>query len=256
MPGTVKVLLMAADSGEGAAGLRLDHEIRGALEAVRVGRAAYELEIAAELAVRADDLRHALLRHDPQIVHFAGHGDRVNGLVFDDGSRVGADELVALLSTFRDVRVVVLNACDTLSVAKALSEVVDYTVGMELPIDDAAAIRFSAEFYAALAFGRTVPFAFDLARKAIDGRHGQPQAIPHLLVRPSADERPLQGKAAPQGPAAASRTQLIEAEEVEVGGDAEASNVARGTAGAPASQGIKLRGVKAGGSLKLGSKLE
>lgn len=252
MPGTVKVLLMAADSGAGSAGLRLDHEIRGALEAARVGRAENELEVMAELAVGAEDVRHALLRHDPQIVHFAGHG-KVNGLILDDGTWMSAEELADVLSTFRGVRVVVLNACDTLDMAKLLTQVVDYTVGMELPINDAAAIRFSAEFYAALAFGRTVRFAFELARKAIDGRHGQPQAIPHLLVRPGTDERPLEGRAAPQAPATASRNQLIEAEEVEVGGDAEASNVARATAGAR-SQSIKLRGVKAGGSLKLGNK--
>lgn len=249
MPGTIKVLLLAADSGGGSAGLRLDHEIRGALEAARMGRAANELEVMAELAVGADDVRNALLRHNPQIVHFAGHA-KVNGLILDDGTRMSAEELAGLLSSFRDVRVVVLNACDTLGLAETLSEVVDYTVGMELPIDDDDAIGFSAQFYAALAFGRTIPFAFDLARKAVNGRQGQPPAIPHLLVRPGADERPLEGKTALQtrGEGAEADDQVIRVADTKTSTSAELGNRSYGVTG---PQVAEVSRSEIGGSLKI-----
>jgi hypothetical protein len=256
MPGTIKVLLLAADPSRGSAGLRLDHEIRGALNSVRTGRAADALEVVAELAVTADTMRNALLEHDPQVVHFAGHGAGENGLVLDGGMRLRGKEVAALLGSFPGVRVVVLNACETLPVARALSEVVDYTIALEKKINDDAAVAFTGVFYAALSFGRTVPFAFDLARGGMRARYGEDLAIPHLLVRQGADERPLEGKTVGAAPPAASIDQELGAEEVEVGGDAEILNEAEGAGAVPSRQQAHGRGVKVTGSLKLGNRLQ
>jgi hypothetical protein len=247
MPGTIKVLLLAADPREGSGGLRLDQEIREALEAIRMGRAANELEIVAELAVRPDDLHRALLRHSPQIVHFACHGDGERGILLDEGERVRANELSVLFATFREVRAVVLNACDTLPVARALSEVVDYTVAMESAIYDDAAIDFSARFYAALAFGRTVPFAFELARGALEASFGAEHAVPHLLVRPGAGEWPVS-----EGIRVIETiSQVHKFEDVQVGGDAESLSEIQGAGST--SQETDVRRTKVEGSLKLTS---
>jgi hypothetical protein len=256
MPGTIKVLLLAADPKAGSSGLRLDHEIRKALEAIRVGRAAHELEIVAELAVTADTMRDALLRHDPQIVHFAGHAEGEKGLVLDSGTRLSGAEVAALLGSFRDVRVVVLNACETLPVARALSEVVDYTISLEKKINDNAAVEFAGVFYAALAFGRAVPFAFHLGRREMRARYGAGHAIPHLLVRPGAEERPLEGRPAVSAPSAAPIRQETVAENVEAAGDGEIVNEAEGAGGVPSNQTTRAHGVKVGGSLKLGNRLK
>lgn len=258
MSGTIKVLLMAADPGEGVAGLRLDREVRGALEAIRAGHAAHELEIATELAVRADDLGTALLRHDPQIVHFAGHGDEGYGIIMDEGALVSADELAALFTPHTRVRVVVLNACDTLPVAQSLGEVVDYVVAMEALTDDEAAIHFAGAFYAALAFGRTVPFAFEHARGSTRGRFGERMAIPHLLVRPGADERPLEGTAAPAAPRSSAEPdrQVTRVEDIEASAAADIVNEAEGAGAAPISQETHVSRSKfTGGPLKIGNRL-
>jgi CHAT domain-containing protein len=256
MSGIIQVLLLAADSGGGAAGLRIDREIRRAIEASRMGRAASELRIATQLAARADDLVPALLQHEPQVVHFAGHGDE-DGVFLDEGELVHTDALVALLTPSRGVRVVVLNACETLPVAKALRRVVDYTVAMETAIHDDAAIAFCGAFYAALAFGRPVPDAFGLARAAMKAHPNGRYATPHLLVRPGADERPLEGKAAPETPrdAAASFQQTNEVTDTEASGSAEIGNEARGTTTAPTTQSNRVNGLKVGGSLTVGNKL-
>jgi hypothetical protein len=190
MPGTVNVLLMVANPYEGTAGLRLDREIRGAVEAVRTGPAVARLQIHPLLAVQYDDVRRALLEHDPQIVQFSGHGSG-KGLFLDTGDVLPAAELAAMLVPHPGVRVVVLNACRTHGVATALSEVVDYTVAMELGIEDAAAVVFSGAFYEAVASGRTVPAAFDVARAAVKGRYGEKHALPRLLVREGADATPV-----------------------------------------------------------------
>ncbi|WP_420126209.1 CHAT domain-containing protein [Longimicrobium sp.] len=257
MSGTIKVLLMAADPGEGVAGLRLDREIRGALEAIRAGRGVNELEIATELAVRADDLGTALLRHDPQIVHFAGHGDGGYGIIMDDEERVPADELAALFTAHSQLRVVVLNACDTLPVAQVLGEVVDYVVAMEAVMDDDAAIHFSGAFYAALAFGRAVPVAFEHARSATRGRFGERRAIPHLLVRAGADARPLEGTAAPEEPRSSADPdrQVTRVEDIEAAVAADIVNEAEGGGGAPISQENHVSRSKFQGPLKIGNRL-
>lgn len=252
MPGTIKVLMLAADSRSG--GLRLDHEIREAFDAVRSSRAASELEIATELAVRPGDLARALLRHDPQIVHFAGHGDR-NAILLDGGERFRGDQLAALLTSFRRVRVVVLNACSTLPVARMLSKVVDYTVAMERAIDDDDAVGFSAAFYAALAFGRPVPFAFDLARNAMRPLSEANDAIPRLLVHQGADKEPLEGKVSPAPHAAGFDRQVSGVEDVEASDSAEIGNEAQGVAATPISQETSVKRSRFEGPLKVGNRL-
>src|SRR5688572_13192953 len=100
MSGTIKVLLLAADPDRGTSPLRVDREIRGAVEAARMGGASNVVSIQEELAVCPDDLQPALLRHEPHIVHFAAHGSQGDGLLLDDGSRVATAELVALFGSF------------------------------------------------------------------------------------------------------------------------------------------------------------
>jgi tetratricopeptide (TPR) repeat protein len=61
-----------------------------------------------------------------------------------------------------DVRVVVLNACYSAAQARGIVQSIDCAVGIKGEIGDEASIAFSAEFYQALAYGRSVQQAFDL----------------------------------------------------------------------------------------------
>lgn len=241
----VKVLLLAANPDDNSAGLRIDHEIRRALEAVRMGSAGDRLKIEPELAAGAENLPDALQRHHPQIVHFAGHGYE-KGIELDDGSIVRASTLAGLFTTFREVRVVVLNACETLPVAKRISQVVDYTVAMELPIHDSAAIRFSGAFYAALAFGRTVRSAFEEAAASLKAKYGERHAIPHLLVRPGADETPL----APSETSADFIEQKHNLRKIDAVGNVETEAEAPATAATRTSQHTCMEDVKSGGDVR------
>lgn len=184
----IKVLFLAADPFRTGAPLRLDEEVRAIEHAIRKGTARDTLELVPHFATRTVDLQDALLRHEPQIVHFAGHGD-TPGVIYlgDEQGRPHAVSKEALRGLFGilkgSVRVVVLNGCDTLPVVESLSEVVDYAIGMSRPVSDESAIVFAQAFYSALAMGRTVLAAFELGVSQLE-IEGNPEAgIPMRRIR-------------------------------------------------------------------------
>jgi len=74
-----RILILAAnptDTGR----LRLDAEVREIQEGLKRSAGRDCFEITSRWAVRTDDLRRALLEHEPHIVHFSGHGDGENAL--------------------------------------------------------------------------------------------------------------------------------------------------------------------------------
>ena len=73
------------------------------------------------------------------------------------------DGLVQLFRTAgQGVECVIVNACETELLARALSEVIPYAIGMRQPVTDRSAIRFSLGFYQAVAAGKATDDAFDL----------------------------------------------------------------------------------------------
>jgi len=82
-----------------------------------------------------------------------------------------------------NLRLVVLNACETRGQAQALTEVVDCVVSMSETITDRAAIKFAASFYGALAFGRSVQRAFDQGIARLSAEGIAEAGTPELLVR-------------------------------------------------------------------------
>jgi hypothetical protein len=187
----VKVLFLAANPA-GTPPLKLDEEIRQITAKVRASEHRDSLELVSRWAVRPDDLLQALLEVKPHVVHFSGHGSSATELVLIDDrgepKPVSQETLVHLFGTVRDnVRVVVLNACDTLPQAKALTKAIDCTVGMSRPIGDAAAIAFAASFYRALGFGRSVQEAFELGRSSLLLEGIPENQAPKLLTRRGID---------------------------------------------------------------------
>ena len=137
-------------------------------------------------------MQEALLRHDPRIVHFSGRG-RPGGLVLqNDRGEARQVPKSALSDLFRILRgnvgIVVLNACYTRDQARALRDVVEYTISINDRISDAAAMVFAAHFYQSLVYGRTVRDAFDLAvnQLQLEGIHGA--EAPELMVRSGVDQ--------------------------------------------------------------------
>jgi hypothetical protein len=253
MADTVKLLLLAADheKGPGSQGLRLDREIRQAVAAARRGRGPNELQVASELAIGPDDLVPAVLHHEPAIVHFACHGN-AQGLLFDAGALVPTDALVSLFRTYRGAHTVVLNACETLPVATALSEIVDYAIAMETMVPDRAALAFSGAFYAALAFGYPVPYAFKMGEVGMKPYTARIPATPRLCVRPGVDGRQEATVEEPEKqPEHTGGTQQVQSfAGIVVEGEAELRNEAAASAGTDVSQIGEMRQSTIRGPLK------
>jgi CHAT domain len=168
---TLRILFLGA-SPEGAPGLRIDQEVRDIDLVLRQAEFRDRFDLRQQHAVRLSDLQAALLRHRPRIVHFSGHGT-VDGLCLEDESgqvrKVPGNAVARILGAFKkEIRCVVLNACYSKDQAEAIAKDIDCVVGMSSAVGDLAAIRFSAAFYQALAFGSSVAMAFNLACAQID----------------------------------------------------------------------------------------
>lgn len=126
------------------------------------------LELICEWQINPGELPNLLAIHKPHIVHFSGHGES-NGIVFIDaaGDAIHVDErvLTSLFEQLRDnIRIVVLNACDTCSQAQAIAEIVGCAIGISQDIKDTTATMFATSFYKMLAYGYSVQKAFEVSK--------------------------------------------------------------------------------------------
>ena len=192
------ILILAANSTD-ASRLRLDEEVRDISEGLTRSQYRDRFALQSKWAVRPRDIQRSLLDHNPQIVHFCGHGqgtasladsatsrkmiplDQLDqeaaglvfeGLVFEDGAGkmklIDGASLAGLFKLFADrVECVVLNACYSETQATAIAQYIPYVIGMNRAIGDRAAIEFSVGFYDALGAGRSIEFAYELACNAI-----------------------------------------------------------------------------------------
>jgi len=193
MPRKIKILFLAANPKD-TSYLRLGEEVRQIDEKITFGSVRESFELLQHHAVRTSDLQRHLLKHQPHIVHFSGHGSESQEIVLEDESgkskAVSRETLVKLFQILKDnVRVVVLNACLSKPQAEALQEVIDYTIGMNDEVGDKMAINFAGAFYQALAFDRTVPEAFELAKLEVDLNRLEGSSIPELFIRAGANTR-------------------------------------------------------------------
>jgi len=139
-------------------------------------------------ATRPDDLLQALNQFHPHIVHFSGHGSPTGEIILVDNignpKPVTAQALKALFTTLKDnIHIVILNACYSKIQAKAIAEVIDCVIGMNIAIGDRAATIFAASFYRAIGFGRSVKEAFDQGVTALLLEGIPEQNTPELLLK-------------------------------------------------------------------------
>lgn len=181
----VKKILLLTANPRNTDELRLNEEVREIQEGLQRSRGRDQFEIIAKWAVRPKDLSRALLDHEPQIVHFSGHGARNDGLVLesDDGQMklVSTEALARLFKLVKKtVECVVLNACSSEVQAVAIQQHIDYVIGMSQAIGDQTAIKFSMGFYDALGANRGYVDAFEFGLAAIDLEGIPGTAIPTL----------------------------------------------------------------------------
>ncbi len=168
----VKTILVLSANPKGTSPLRLSEEIREIEQGLQRAKQRNSFAFKSGQAVRDFDIHRSILDHDPQIIHFSGHGTGEQGLVFEDNigqqKLVDAEGLAGLFELFApQVECVVLNACYSEIQAKAIAQHIDYVIGMSKEIGDAAAIKFAVGFYDALGAGRDVEFSHKLGCRVI-----------------------------------------------------------------------------------------
>lgn len=147
----------------------VDEEAREIFEKLQEGPARDRFELHRHAAIRPVDLQRLLMMYEPHIVHFSGHGSKKHRIILAGkpgrGKQVDRDGLVKVFALYKHhVRLVVLNACFTMTQARSLAEVIDYSVGAGKGIGDREGVAFAGAFYRALGFGKSVNAAFESAK--------------------------------------------------------------------------------------------
>lgn len=168
--------------------LGLGREVRQITKAIRQAKNGSMFELAQAWAVRIEDLQESLLFHEPDIVHFSGHGHADELYAETEGGDVDPIPprgLAALFQIFsKTIRCVILNACYSGQQAIVLAEHIDCVIGMTHEVTDRAAITFAGSFYAALASGKSVKDAFALGCNQLEMSNIPGHDIPKLIARP------------------------------------------------------------------------
>lgn len=189
-PKEVTVLFLAS-SPEDQQALRLDKETREIQKQLRAAEYRDSIWFEWRLARRVTDLVQDLNEVNPHILHFSGHGSRVE-LVFEDADgrtrSLDNDQLERLLDAGSgSIRLAIFNSCNSASQAELACSHIDVAIGMESSIGDETAKTFAAQFYCSLGFGLSVGQAFRQAVLQMELVHGQDHDVPHLFSRHQVD---------------------------------------------------------------------
>ncbi len=179
-----KILFLGANPVN-TARLRLDEEVRGIKNNLKMAKERDNLLLIQEWAVTPETLMQAILDEAPQIVHFSGHAEQEGICLEDERGRAklaDAKALASLFGLFRDsVQCVLLNACYSEIQAEAIKEHIPYVIGMASSIPDTTAISFATGFYKAVGAGRDIPFAFELGKTAVQLQGDGGEELPVLF---------------------------------------------------------------------------
>jgi CHAT domain len=187
LPEKIKVLFLAANPMDEPE-LRLDEEVRAIAGTIRKAKHRDSVELLSVWAVRPADVLQALNEHNPQIVHFSGHGSDLDeiGFLDDVGNAkwVSKDAIVQLMmASAAGIRLVFFNTCYSSNQAQAVTQHVEAAIGMNTEIGDEAARVFAAQFYSAIGFGLSLQQAFSQARALVMMEGIDEENTPELFVR-------------------------------------------------------------------------
>lgn len=168
MTDKIRILFLSANP-RNSSWIGVDEEARAIFEQLERGPKRDFFELFKYPALRPGDLQNLLMKHEPHIVHFSGHGSESERIILEGaggkGKQIKTEGLVDVFRLYSDhVRIIVLNACLTKEQAVALTEVIDYTIGIDRIIGDEAAVKFAGAFYLALSYGKPIQKAFDSAK--------------------------------------------------------------------------------------------
>ncbi|MBD2492361.1 SAV_2336 N-terminal domain-related protein [Aulosira sp. FACHB-615] len=184
----LKKILILSGNPNSISRLRLDEEVREIQNSLQRSKKREQFGVTSNFIVRPDDLWRALLDTKPEIIYFSGHGGVSQGLVLENSSgeakAVNPESLANLFKLFNNTtECVVLNGCYSELQAEAISQHINYVIGISNEISDKAAIKFAVAFYDALGAGKSYEDAYNFGCLAIALENAPEHLIPVLKSR-------------------------------------------------------------------------
>lgn len=165
-------ILMASAAPAGATPPSFAPEVARVSTALEAAGMQSRYQIIEKGRLGAADLAEALLRHQPYVLHFTGHGD-LNGSIALEGpqSQVRPLSSAALAQLFANLpeplQLLVLNCCYAGDQATTLRRSARAVIGFEGKITATESQEFAKVLYGDLFQGRTVAQAFERARMLV-----------------------------------------------------------------------------------------
>lgn len=198
-----KILYLSADPNRTNVSL-IDEEARAIRRQLRSGSNQLHFGFESREAVRLDDILESISEVRPTVVHFSGHGaaptqrqrfDRAPStegiqIIEDpDGKRfLNCEDLRSIFENFAsNVKLVILNVCYSEMQAKAISTIIDFTIGIRREIDSKSAIIFSSQLYSSLSHGRSLNAAFQQTIARMKMERALNNGEPRLITNNNAD---------------------------------------------------------------------
>lgn len=151
--------------------LRLGTEEKQIKEALRAITDRGKMHIDTIPAVELKDFSNAFNRYRPNILHISLHGNqKYIALENEKGQAITVDDdtLINIVKLAgKQLKIVVLNACESSKMAASLIDVVDIAIGMNVSIGDDAACAFAVQLYSSIGENIPIGLAFEQAKFAI-----------------------------------------------------------------------------------------
>lgn len=148
--------------------LSVNEEIRILEDALYTSTNKDKIEIIAKNAVKFDEIFKIIHLTKPNYIHFSLHNSKSQGLIFENQSGASQyidkktfSDIFALTSKNNNLKLVLINACNSYDFALEISKFVDYSIGMNDFIADEAALAFAKGFYEMLFEGEDIDYAFN-----------------------------------------------------------------------------------------------
>ena len=191
-PEKLRVLILGASS---ESDLRVGREQKRIRAAVESALHRDQIELDVRPAATTTDLLDGITKFRPHVVHFSGHSND-DLIVFEDeqdephkGVIVTARAFAkAIQATDDPPLLVMLNSCKSAGqIDNLVAQVVPFAIGMADSIDDADAINYAAQFYAAVANGQSINASHLSGQAALELAGLKGAELPTLAWAPSVD---------------------------------------------------------------------
>jgi hypothetical protein len=185
----IKILILKIPAKD----LDLDKELYEIKNAIKQSKNRKLLNYKTEIVYSTDDIRREIADEKPQIVHFCGHGLQDGTLKLDNSNSGVSPEVLKSIFQGREdtIKCVLLNACHSEKATLAITQHINYAIGMNNEIIDNVAIEFAKGFYDGLGYNNdnnAYLMAFNEGIRAIISKNISQKSVPVLRTRISYEE--------------------------------------------------------------------